>query len=274
MNIYHIGRQQLTLILRSKWLISFGLLFVLLAFFVTYFSQSGSSGFEGFNRMTASLLNLNLLMIPLISLLMGSLFLAGEKEDSGLLLLLTYPISFWAVILGKYLGLFVSVGTVLSIGYGVSLLSMYLVNSYISLLVIAKFYILSLLLAAIFISLAMVIGVRAKTRFQALGISLILWAMAVLFYEFLIMGISSFLPTTAILTLLTSTVFLNPIEIVRVWSILALDGASIFGPSLYELTVWANGWKGQVIFILTSALWVVLPILISSFYIRKGVEND
>ena len=66
MNLFHIGRQQLTLILRSKWLLSFGLLFVLLAFFVTYFSQTGKTGFEGFNRMTASLLNLNLLIIPLI----------------------------------------------------------------------------------------------------------------------------------------------------------------------------------------------------------------
>ena len=274
MIIFHITRQQLTLILRSKWLISFGMLFVLLAFSVTYFSQTGSSGFEGFNRMTASLLNLNLLMIPLISLLMGSLFLAGEKEDSGLLLLLTYPISSRSVLIGKYFGLLVSIGTVLTIGYGVSLISMYLVNSNISLLVILKFYVLSFLLAAIFVSIAMLIGIRAKSRFQALGTSLIVWSIAVLFFEFVIMGISSLLSSKAILMLLSISIFINPVEIVRVWSILALDGSSVFGPSLYDLTVWANGWLGQLLFFLSSMGWMIAPILISGFYMKRGIEND
>jgi Cu-processing system permease protein len=274
MNVYHIGRQQLTLILRSKWLLSFGLLFVLLAFFVTYFSQTGSSGFEGFNRMTASLLNLNLLLIPLISLLMGSLFLAGEKEDSGLMLLLTYPVYVQSVLMGKFFGLLVALGTVLTSGYGVSLLSMVMLNSEASVSVILKFYLLSFVLAAIFLALSVLIGIRAKSRFQALGISLVIWAVFVLFYEFMIMGISLFLTNQSILTLLSISIFVNPVEIIRVWSILALDGSPVFGPSLYDMMTWADGWKGNLLFSVSSIVWIFVPLWISSFLIKRGIEND
>lgn len=274
MNFYTIGRQQLTLILRSKWLVSFGLLFVSLAFFVTYFSQTGNSGFDGFNRMTASLLNLNLLMIPLISLLMGALFLAGEKEDSGLMLLLTYPISARSVLIGKYFGLLVALGTVLTCGYGVSLLSIVMMNSNGSIVVILKFYLLSFLLASIFLSLSILIGIYSKSRFQALGISLIVWSFFVLFYEYLMMAISFFLSSQWILTMLSISIFFNPVEIIRVWSILILDGTSVFGPSLYDLTVWANGWQGNLLFAFSSILWIALPLVVSNSMIKRGIENE
>lgn len=274
MNAYYIARQQLTLILRSKWLISFGLLFVLLALLVTSFSNSGGSGFDGFNRMTASLLNLNLFVIPLISLLMGSVFLAGEKEDSGLMLLLSYPVNSRSVLVGKYMGLLVALGSVLTCGYGVSLLSMLLMNSGGTLVVILKFYLLSFLLAGIFLSLSILIGIGSKSRFQALGVSLIVWAFLVLFYEYMMLGISVFLPSQSILIMLSISMFLNPIELIRVWSILILDGASVFGPSLYELTVWADGWRGNRLFALSSIVWIVFPLWITNFITKRGIEND
>lgn len=274
MNIFHIARQQLTLILRSKWIISFGLLFVLLAFSVTYFSNTVNSGFEGFNRMTASLLNLNLFIIPLLSLLMGSLFLAGEKEDGGLMLLLTYPISVFSVLIGKYLGLLVAIGAVLTSGYGVALLSIGLLNSGASIQVMIPFYLLSFLLAAIFLALSIFIGIRSKSRFQALGISLFVWSLLVLFYEFIIMGFSLFLSNKMILPLLTVSIFLNPVEIIRVWSILSFDGAAVFGPSLYDLTVWASGWKGLILFTFSSIAWIFVPLFITHMFVKKGIEND
>lgn len=274
MSGYYIGRQQLTLMLRSKWLISFGLLFVLLAFFVTYFSQTGDAGFDGFNRMTASLLNLNLLMVPLISLLMGSLFLAGEKEDSGLLLLLTYPVSTGSVLAGKYFGLYISLAAVITCGYGAALLPMYVLNSAADFGVIIKFYALSLLLAAIFVAVSVFIGIQSRSRFQALGISLIVWAASVLFYEFILMAVTLFLPSQSVLAVLTASVFLNPVEIIRVWAILSMDGASVFGPSLYEMTVWASGWQGTAMFIISIILWTVLPLFICSRLLKRGIEND
>ncbi|MBT2679744.1 ABC transporter permease subunit [Bacillus sp. ISL-35] len=270
----HIARQQMTLLMRSHWLAGFGLLFSSLAVMVAFLGNTGGSGFDGFNRMTASLLNINLLLIPLLSLLIGSLFLSGEKEDRGLMLLLTYPVTPWSVILGKYAGLFVAVWSVLTFGYGTALLVIYFLGAGVSVSLLILFYLYSLLLAAIFLSLAMVIGIIAKSRFQALGISLIVWAFLVLFYEFIIMGLSLLLLKQWLLPMLTVSIFLNPVELIRVQSILSLDGASVFGPRLYDLTIWADGMTGKMLFIFAVLLWMVLPVIFSVRRLKRGAADE
>ncbi len=268
-----MAKQQFILILRSRWLTSFGLLFAFLAVFICYFGNSGQSGDLAFNRMTASLLNLNLLLIPLIALLVGCLFISGEKEDGGLKLVLTYPVSVWGVMIGKYAGLFTALWSIITFGYGAALLVMYLAAVPVALDVISLFYVFSLLLAAVFLAIAMLLGLLANTRFQALGACLIAWAFLVLFYEFLIMGISVLVPGDWMLTVLTISIFLNPVELIRVWSILSMDGGAVFGPSLYDLTIWAAGWSGKALFILSSVLWLVLPIMGGSFAMRRTADE-
>jgi Cu-processing system permease protein len=271
----HIARQQMTLIMRSNWLAGFGLLFSSLAVMVVFLGNTGgASGFDGFNRMTASLLNINLLLIPLLSLLIGSLFMSGEKEDRGLILLLTYPVSAWSVITGKYAGLFAAVWSVLTFGYGAALLVIFFIGGNVSVSVLLLFYLYSVLLAAIFLSLALLIGVRSKTRFQALGISLIVWAFLVLFYEFLIMGASMFVMKQWLLPMLTLSIFFNPVELIRVQSILSLDGSSVFGPRLYDLTVFANGLTGKMLFMAAAMLWIFLPILYTVRRIKGGAVDE
>ncbi len=200
--------------------------------------------------------------------------MSGEKEDRGLMLLLTYPVNAYSVIIGKYVGLLMSLWTVVTFGYGAALLVMYVADVYIAVGVILKFYIFSILLAAIFLAISMVIGLLSKTRFQALGASLIVWAFMVLFYEFLVMGLSMIVPKQSVLSLLSTSIFLNPVELIRVWSILSLDGASVFGPSLYDLTIWANGFFGQALFWVTSILWLVVPIIISGIVLKRRVGNE
>lgn len=269
-----IARQQMTLIMRSRWLSGFGLLFSALAVMVVFLGKTGDTGFDGFNRMTASLLNVNLLLIPLLSLLIGSLFLAGEKEDRGLMLLLTYPVSPWSVILGKLAGLFTAIWSVLTFGYGAALLVIFFTGTTVSVKLLLIFYFYSVLLAAIFLSLSLMIGILSKTRFQALGASLIVWAFLVLFYEFIVMGASMFMMKQWILPMLSVSIFLNPVELIRVQSILSLDGASVFGPRLYDLTIWANGQIGKMLFAAAVLLWISLPVIITINRIKRGAINE
>lgn len=167
-----------------------------------------------------------------------------------------------------------AIGAVLTSGYGVALIALGALSTGASIKIMIPFYLLSFLLAAMFLALSVLIGICSRSRFQALGISLFVWALFVLFYEFLMMEISLFISNQMIIPLLTVSIFLNPVEIVRVWSILSLNGAAVFGPSLYDLTVWANGWVGTLLFILSSFVWIAIPLLVSHLLIRKGIEND
>ena len=76
------------------------------------------------------------------------------------------------------------------------------------------------------------------------------------------------------LPVLSLSILLNPVEIIRVWSILSLDGTTVFGPSLYDLTVFAGGWIGQLLFIASALLWIVIPLLLSGFILKRRIGNE
>ncbi len=274
MSVIHVAANQLTLIMRSKWLAACSFVFVALAFLVTYFTPTGGAGYGGFNRMTASMLNITLFVIPLIALLLGALFLAGEKEDGGLHLLLTYPVSRASLILGKFLGFLLALGAVLAGGCAVSFLAAAFINGRASPAVIIKFYLLAFLLAAMFLAVAVLAGIWAQTRLQALGASLALWAFTVIFYEFLIMGISLFLANEWVVPFLALSVFLNPAELIRVWIILMFDGGAVFGPAFYDWARWANSPPGLFFFGAAAVLWVIFPLAAANLLLKKEVGHD
>lgn len=267
-----IAMQELKMMLRNKWVFSFGALFSILAIIIVYFGGTGQqAGIEGFNRMTASLLNLSLFLVPLLTLLIGSTSLAGDKEDGGFTLLLTYPIPLFHVFLGKFIGLFLSLFTVISFGYGMAGIILFIQNIGVSYTFLLLFYVFTLLLAMMFLAISLLIGVISFNRFQALGLSLFIWALTVLFYEFIVMGLTMVVPKGTTVLLLTISILLNPVELVRVWTIIAMDSASIFGPHLYKLTIWSQGVTGQLSFVISALAWTAIPLLLSIFLTKRGV---
>lgn len=274
MKMLMIARQELKVISRSKWVLSFTMLYTVLAITIVLFGGSAEeAGFNGFNRMAASLLNLSLFLVPLLTLLIGSTSIAGDKEDGSLTLLSTYPIPTSRILFGKFLGLLLTLFAVVTFGYGAAGLILFFSNTGVSLHFYLLFYGFTLLLMVLFLGLAVLIGVLSTTRFQALGFSLILWAISVLFYEFVVMGLAMVISKQAILGMFTASILLNPVELIRVWTIISMDSASIFGPNLYDLTIWSQGNFGQIVFTVTAIVWVILPIFISNSLLKRGVSH-
>ncbi|HHY71741.1 MAG TPA: ABC transporter permease subunit [Bacillus bacterium] len=274
MKMFLIARQELKVISRSKWVFSFTILYTVLAITIVLFGGSAEeAGFNGFNRMAASLLNLSLFLVPLLTLLIGSTSIAGDKEDGSLTLLFTYPIPTSRILVGKFIGLLLTLFAVVTFGYGAAGLILFISKASISLQFFLLFYGFTMLLMMLFLGLAMLIGVLSATRFQALGMSLILWAVSVLFYEFIVMGLAMVISKQAILGMFTASILLNPVELVRVWTIISMDSGSIFGPHLYDLTVWSEGNIGQIVFAITAILWVFIPIFISNRMLKRGISH-
>ncbi|HEX8984368.1 MAG TPA: ABC transporter permease subunit, partial [Bryobacteraceae bacterium] len=105
-NIRTIAAQELKINIRNKWTLVFALVFAALALAISYFGLVTEAviGFQGFTRTTASLLNLVLYLIPLISLTMGALSFTGEKGASELLF--SQPVTRTEILAGKLAGLF------------------------------------------------------------------------------------------------------------------------------------------------------------------------
>ncbi|WP_017756265.1 ABC transporter permease [Calidifontibacillus oryziterrae] len=274
MMVAKIARHELKVISRSRWVVSFTILYTVLAVTIVLFGGSAEqAGFEGFNRMAASLLNLSLFLVPLLTLLIGSTSIAGDKEGGSLTLLFTYPLRPATILLGKFIGLLITLIAVITFGYGMAGLILFITKTGVSIQFFLLFYGFTLLLMVLFLGLAMLVGVVSATRFQALGLSLIVWAITVLFYEFAVMGLAMVISKHAILNMFTFSILLNPVELVRVWTIITMESGTIFGPHLYDLTIWSEGMVGQLTFSITAILWIIIPLIIANFMIRRGIRH-
>jgi len=83
-----IAREEYRRALESRWLFGFTALFAALVLGLSYFglAQNREIGFQGFARVTLSLMNLVLFIVPLTGLMLGVTSIAGGGENLSLLL--------------------------------------------------------------------------------------------------------------------------------------------------------------------------------------------
>jgi len=175
------------------WLLLYGGLFTLLALGLSYLGQKnlGSLGFENFSRTTASLLNLCLLLAPLIALSLGAGAIAGERDRGALTYLLSQPLERRELLLGKFAGLFASIGLATTAGFGAAGIVISLSGSAMDAGTYLLFLFLVLALIAVMTGLGLVASVVSATRVQALGLAVLVWFAAVFFFDLVLIGMVS-----------------------------------------------------------------------------------
>ena len=106
--------------LRNRWVISVVLLLTILAFSLALLGTSpiGETRVGALNVTTVSLASLSVYLLPLVALTLSYDSIVGERERGTLLLLLTYPISRWQIIGGKFIGHLAILAVAITLGYG------------------------------------------------------------------------------------------------------------------------------------------------------------
>ena len=265
-----IAGQEIRLNLRNKWVLSFAVLFTVLTLGLAYFGMvtSGYSGFQDFRRTSASIINLTAYLVPLFALLMGVFSFISNKEYFELLV--TQPVSRRQIMLGKYGGLLVALLTATVAGFGIS--------GVISALVIgsagASRYLavvgLSFLLAASFLSIAMLIAIAFKRQLTAVGTALGVWFFFIMFYDLVVISMTLYLKKSVLQYVLVFALLGNPVDMVRVMSLLSVGGTTVFGPAGATL-IKIFGSTGTISLLFTGVLllWIVLPLALAIFVFRR-----
>jgi len=260
-----IAKQEFLLNRRNKWVTVFALAFALLTFFISYFGMvtSGYSGFQDFARTSTSLIKLSGFLIPLFSLLVGVFSFISHPEYMELLI--SQPLTRSQVIIGKYLGLaltligativgFTIPGVIISLAIGTEGALGYMTT---------VFFII--LQGLIFIGCAILITLLARRQQLAVGISIGIWIFFEVIYGLIILGTTIYLSAEILKYVLLISLLGNPIDIARVLSLIAIGGLEFFGPagaSMYKI-VGSQSWA-MIYGLCGLALWIVLPLLIST----------
>jgi Cu-processing system permease protein len=189
--ILTVARQELIINIRNKWTLVFAVVFGGLTLAISYFGliTAGTMGFQGFARTSASLLNLVLYVVPLLSLTMGTLSLTSEKSASELLF--SQPVTRTEIMIGKLAGVFASIALATLMGFGfagIVIASRAGTDGGIRYPLLVVF---SLLLAMVFLSLAALVSMLCQRKTKAFGFILFLWFFFVLFYDLMVIGLTS-----------------------------------------------------------------------------------
>ncbi len=269
-NIWVISRQEFTLNRRNRWVVSFAVLFTILTLLIAWFGMitSGYTGFQDFIRTSASIINLGGFLIPLFALLLGVFSFLTNPEY--LELLTTQPVPRSQVLLGRYLGLVMTVLGASILGFGLPGIVITLVIGVEGALSYLLVICYSFLLAIAFTGISVLISLLSGRRQIALGIALAVWIFYELLYGILILGTTLYLSPAALKVVLSLGLLGNPIDIARVLSLLQVGGPHLFGPAgatLIKMT--GSSFLASVIGLAGLLIWVVVPVVLSVKLFRR-----
>ena len=124
-NILIVARKEIQEGLRNRWVLATTLLLAGLALSLTFLGSAptGTVGVRALDVVIVSLSSLTIFLLPLIALLISHDAIVGEMERGTMLLLLSYPLARWQVVLGKFLGQVAILALATILGYGAAALA-------------------------------------------------------------------------------------------------------------------------------------------------------
>ncbi len=268
-NIRIIAGKELRDSLRNRWFIVFTIAFAGLALALSGLSQPSGTQLQlaSYNRTAASLVNLVLLFIPLISLTIGATNLAGDREVGTLTYLLAQPVNRVEVLLSKYIGVAGALFTTLTFGFGLAGMVLALQGNIQDAGGYLFTVILAYLLALAMLSLGFLIATFSFRIATALGGALFLWLFLVFIGDLGIMGtvIATQMPVDAIFWVTV----LNPLQMFKFSSILTIQAnLDVLGPAgLYATSQFGSSLLPLLL--VGLLIWIVIPLGFALFLFMR-----
>ena len=218
--------------LRNRWVAAAILLLAGLALLLALLGATpgGEVKASALAVTLASLASLTVYLLPLLALMLAYDAVVGEAERGTLLLLLSYPVPRWAVILGKFTGHLGILALALLVGYGGPCLLIALTRSAEAgdWMVFAGLIGSSLLLGGAFLALGYLVSALVRERATAVGLAIGLWLVLVVLYDLGLLALLVADENQAIGQSLFSLLLLfNPTDAFRLFNLTLTDTAAL-----------------------------------------------
>ncbi len=243
---------------RSKWLIFYGLFFFLLTEFLIWFSTDIS-------RAIVSLLNVIIIIIPLVSIIFGTIYTYNSREFVELLL--SQPISRTSLYNSIYLGLSLPLVASFLIGTGTPLL----IQTSIDLQILLIILISGCALSFIFVGIAFSMALSFDDKVKGMGFAFIIWLGLSVIYDALILlfvWLFGDYPLETALIIISSA---NPIDLSRIMVMLKFDVAALMGYTGAIFQRFFGGVTGIIYSIGLLLLWI---LILYYFGKRKFIKKN
>jgi Cu-processing system permease protein len=187
-----------------------------------------------------------------------------------MLLLLSYPVGRWQVLLGKFAGHFAVLMFATVLGYGVAALVLAATGTPMNLDSLTAFALMvasSVVLGAVFIAIGYLISALVSERATAAGIAIGVWLAFVVLYD---MGLLGLLVVDQGRTISASTLnvmlMANPTDVYRMLNLAGTSGVGAFaGMAALENTMTL----APSLLVTALLLWMLLPLSLAAHFFSR-----
>ena len=219
--------------LRNRWVVAATVLLAALALTLTFLGSAptGTLRVSPLAVTVVGLSSLSIYLVPLIALLLAFDAVVGEVERGTMLLLLTYPVARWKVIVGKFVGHTAIIAFATVIGYASAGLAAVLAAGLGGGAgepqgwgAFAAMVGSSVLLGAAFLSIGTLVSVLASERKTAAGAAVAVWVLFVLLYDMALLGVLAADQGRSITAgLVEGLLLVNPADAYRLFNLAGLE---------------------------------------------------
>ena len=257
--------------LRNRWIAAAIVLLGTLALALSMLGSAptGSLRVSALDISVISLASLSVYLIPLIALMLSFDALVGDFERGTMLLLLTYPVTRWQVMMGKFIGHVIILFIAIFVGYGGALIIMIVLNNgntdgWQAYLVMMSS---SLLLGAIFIALGYLVSVLVKERATAAGAAIGLWLVFVILYDLILFGALLLDKGQSIgKHLFAGLMLISPTDTYRILNLSLFDGVS---HAAGMAGIAAGAGISSTLLVSLMLLWLIAPLTLALYRFQR-----
>jgi len=248
-------------VLRNRWVIGYALFFFLVTDLLLRLGGSGP-------RALLSLLNVVVLLIPLVTIVFGTIYWHGAREFNELLL--SQPVERSTLFHGLFAGLVLPLSAAFVAGVSLPIAWHRAVDGQTAGL-LALMLLAGIALTAVFGALAVLIAGLVDDRLKGLGIALGVWLLLTVAYDGAVLWVAMTFQDYPLEGAMLALSFANPVDLARVLLVLRFDVAALMGYTGAVVQRLLGGTTGTLVALGGLAAWTIVPGL---FALRAFKRRD
>ena len=241
-------------VLRSRMVIAYALLLFIFSYALFYLESDPS-------KSVLSLLNIILLLVPLVSIIFGTIHFYNSKEF--IEMLLAQPMSRRSIFFSEFFGLSVSLTVALLFGVGIPAIVFGFNSNSLFLILIGT------LLTFIFVAISIWSAVITNDKAKGIGISLLLWFYFAILYDGIVLLVLFYFSDYPMEKVMMTLTALNPIDLGRILMLLRLDISALMGFTGAVFQKFLGTSSGTITALSLLILWFVTPLYFGNRFFGK-----
>ncbi len=237
---------------RNRWSILYALFFAAVTIGLFRFQAHGE-------KVAVILISLSIVLIPLVSVLFGTIYFYNSREFFDLIL--TQPVGRKIVFIGVFMG--ISIALIFGFILGVGLPFLILASGERSQLIsLALLLLMGSFLSLIFLAVSFLMAAIFDDKGKGLASALAFWLFTALIYDGLVLLLAVTFSEYPLETPLLLMSFANPIDLARVTLLIRSDMAALMGYTGAAFNRFFGTSGGVAAAIGSLLLWIIVPLAI------------